>query len=509
VHMNSIAVDVDGNLILSSRHLSEITKIDRRTGDVLWRLGGKYNQFQFTGGGYGPSYQHCVRTVEGHPGRITMFDNGNSRSPQYSRAVEFALDAPNKTASTVWEYRHKPDRYSYWMGSVQRFPNGNTLIDWADQSLPKATEVTASGEVLLEADFVAKANCYRTQRFDWSSVMQKPYLIAESQPDRVALIFNKFGDRKVKQYIVYGGRRNTQLMPLDTTSETVLYLSNLVDKRIYQFKVCAVDSSGSVSPFSNIEEVYVSYALPGENVVVNGDFSNDSSGWQFLVRDEASAAGAVVNGEFRVQVGSGAGGAEYWKIQLIQEGIRVIQGRKYRLEFDAHADANRPVEPRVAQNGGNFTNYAKTNATVIKRLKAHYTFDFTMEDPTDYQARVVLNSGTSDVAVYFDNVSFSEVDSSPVRAVDGDKPAAFELLQSYPNPFNPRATVRFTLEKDVRVRLTVFNTLGRKVATLTDGTLAAGRHQAVFDAGGLPGGLYWVRMETGSCSQTRKMLYLK
>jgi hypothetical protein len=133
---------------------------------------------------------------------------------------------------------------------------------------------------------------------------------------------------------------------MDTTPDPFSYFTDLEDKRIYLFKVCAVDSQGNKSLFSDVEETYVSYALPGENVLTNGDFSNGDAGWQFLVRDEAAAQGAVVNGEYRVQVG--AGGAETWKVQLIQEGIRVIQGRNYRLEFDARADANRPVKPRAS-----------------------------------------------------------------------------------------------------------------------------------------------------------------
>ena len=68
VHGNAIEVDADGNLLISSRHLSEITKIDRSTGAIIWRLGGKNNQFTFVGdptlpsvGGF--SYQHDIRRL--------------------------------------------------------------------------------------------------------------------------------------------------------------------------------------------------------------------------------------------------------------------------------------------------------------------------------------------------------------------------------------------------------------------------------------------------------------
>ena len=99
VHGNAIEVDVDGNLLLSSRNLDEITKIDRLTGEIIWRFGGKGNQFQMRGAGRFFSHQHDVRRAPN--GNITVFDNGNLSSPQESRAVEFQLveAGPMKTAS--------------------------------------------------------------------------------------------------------------------------------------------------------------------------------------------------------------------------------------------------------------------------------------------------------------------------------------------------------------------------------------------------------------------------
>lgn len=198
IHMNSIAVDYDGNIIISSRHLDEVTKINRQNGDIIWRLGGENNDFAFIDDNFGISYQHFARPVEGKQNNYIVFDNGNYHNPRFSRAVEFHLDTLNMTASKVWEYRHTPDRYTPWMGNAQRLPNGNTLINYADGSLPKATEVSESGEIVYEGDFVSYTHCYRTFRFEWESVVNVPYLVAESYSDKVTLIFNKFGDNNVE-----------------------------------------------------------------------------------------------------------------------------------------------------------------------------------------------------------------------------------------------------------------------------------------------------------------------
>ncbi|MBI5324535.1 MAG: aryl-sulfate sulfotransferase [Ignavibacteriae bacterium] len=134
-HSNSIAIDLDSNLLLSSRFLDEITKINRKTGEIIWRLGGskcKNNQFRFVNdtiwGFFGFSHQHSVSRLPN--GNLLLFDNGNSRPFPFSRAVEYELNEVEKTAKRVWQYRSFPDTYSSAMGNVQRLPNGNTLIGW-------------------------------------------------------------------------------------------------------------------------------------------------------------------------------------------------------------------------------------------------------------------------------------------------------------------------------------------------------------------------------------------
>ena len=103
VHSNAISMDTDGTLLLSSRHLDEIMKIDRQTGDIIWRWGGKNNEFTFVDDTRGFSHQHAVRRIPN--GDVTLFDNGNFHSPPFSRALEYRLDELGKTATLVWEYR--------------------------------------------------------------------------------------------------------------------------------------------------------------------------------------------------------------------------------------------------------------------------------------------------------------------------------------------------------------------------------------------------------------------
>jgi len=101
VHMNSVALDNDDNLLVSSRNLNEVTKIDHQTGAIIWRLGRNAvnNQFTFVNDPRGFAYQHDARRLPN--GHITLFDNGNFLNPQTSRAIEYALDEQAKVATLV------------------------------------------------------------------------------------------------------------------------------------------------------------------------------------------------------------------------------------------------------------------------------------------------------------------------------------------------------------------------------------------------------------------------
>ncbi len=89
-------------------------------------------------------------------------------------------------------------------------------------------------------------------------------------------------------------------------------------------------------------------------------------------------------------------------------------------------------------------------------------------------------------------------------------PKEFALEQNYPNPFNPSTNINFALPQASEVTLTVYDMLGRKVATLISGEqLQAANHSVRFDASALASGMYIYRIEAGSFVSTRKMMLIK
>ena len=184
-HSNAIELDNDGNLLISSRNMDEITKIDRKTGRIIWRFGGENNQFTFINDPDGFSHQHAIRRIKN--GNITLFDNGNFHNPPYSRAVEYKLDEVNKTATLVWQYRNDPDIYAPATGFVQRLENNNTLICWGLTN-PTLCEVRYDGTKVLEMTMPQGVFSYRAFKYPWkelpnSEILPSAYSLIQNYPN--------------------------------------------------------------------------------------------------------------------------------------------------------------------------------------------------------------------------------------------------------------------------------------------------------------------------------------
>ena len=97
-------------------------------------------------------------------------------------------------------------------------------------------------------------------------------------------------------------------------------------------------------------------------------------------------------------------------------------------------------------------------------------------------------------------------DDGQVLALD---PAAIDLVQAYPNPFNPSTTLSLTLGATGPVELAVFNLGGQRVKTLVNGSMSAGAHEIRFDAASLPSGLYLARLVTENGTQVTRLILSK
>ncbi|NQY09103.1 MAG: aryl-sulfate sulfotransferase [Flavobacteriales bacterium] len=169
VHMNSIQQDTDGNIIISNRNMDEVTKINRSDSSIIWRLGGKNNDFEFTNDTSMFTTQHDAKRIEN--GNITIFDNSVfNDSP--TRGVEYEMDEVAMTVTMVWEQKREIERAITSMGNIQRLPNGNSIFSWGSVWLeePNVAEYEPDGtkvfELYIDGDYSNKTT-YRAYRFVW------------------------------------------------------------------------------------------------------------------------------------------------------------------------------------------------------------------------------------------------------------------------------------------------------------------------------------------------------
>jgi hypothetical protein len=492
-HMNAIARDEDGHILLSSRHLSEITKINIHTGEIIWRLGGAHNQFTFINDPLnGFRNQHDIRAIGNE--RYTLFDNGNGHIPPQTRAVEYELDTLAMTATLRWQYQNPYGGYSDIMGNVQRLSNGNTLINWADEGLPKATEVTPDGQLAFEL-WLDGYETYRAFKFPWNGLSPVPCLVAESHEEAVALFINKFGDLDVTRFRIYGGTSPNPTQLIATSESTVAALTDLESPQTWYFRTTAVNGAGQESGYSNEEEVFVSFTAPGQNMVLNGDFSHSRNHWYYNVFGGAVANWLIEGDVSHFSISSGGEYTSY--IQLVQLGMELIRGENYIFEFDAWADAPRTIEASILEYGDDYTNFGQINPTYITPVHQHFSYPFTMQDQSHFNSLVVFLLGTSDIDVYLDNVSFKH-DLNP-QAVEPEvqREADFQLLGNYPNPFNSRTTIRFETGRPTHVTIRLYDVLGRLQSAVCNRPFDVGKHQVFVDGSGLGSGVYFYTIEAG------------
>ncbi len=212
-HINAISIDPnDRNLVISGRNTCACYKIDRRTGKVLWRLGGKHSDFAM-GPGTRFHFQHDVNI---HPyGLLTLFDNegGPPQMAAQSRALVLSIDAPRHRVSLVHAFRHHPAVYSDALGSVQPLADGTWFVGWG-----RATDFTrysSSGEVLFDGHLAPGSSSYRAFLQQWNGTPTTMPAIAVTRAGDAATVYASWnGSGRLARWIVLGGPTATQLRQL-------------------------------------------------------------------------------------------------------------------------------------------------------------------------------------------------------------------------------------------------------------------------------------------------------
>lgn len=221
-HINSIEKDQYGNFLVSSRHLHTVTYLNGSTGDILWILGGKLNQFKDLSGGDATNFawQHNARWTNDTLTGLTLFDNaatGFNVTESQTRGIRMSIDQGNKTVRLEQNFLNPQKISSESQGNVQLLPNDNVLMGYG--SNPAMTEYSANGTVLWNIQFGLYANTtvqtYRAYKMNWTATPTAKPALAQTIPLQPNVSRNLFvswnGATEVRGWAVLGSNSTSQL----------------------------------------------------------------------------------------------------------------------------------------------------------------------------------------------------------------------------------------------------------------------------------------------------------
>lgn len=243
-HLNSVAIDHDGNLILSMRNTWGIYKINHSTGAVMWTLGTNHNQFK-RGSGVQTEFQHAAEVQP--DGTLVVFDDGGGPPTlRNARAIHIALNTSAMTATLVKQYSHSPGLNTNFEGNAQSLPGGDLFVGWGQQ--PYFSEFTASGQQDFDARFTAPTDSYRAYRFYWNA--QPPTLpaiaVGRGANGKSTVWASWNGATTVSSWRVLGGSSPSSLAVIGQYAKTNFETALNVPSEAPYFAVQALDSKGHV-----------------------------------------------------------------------------------------------------------------------------------------------------------------------------------------------------------------------------------------------------------------------
>lgn len=256
VHINSVDKNDQGHYLVSCRHLHAVFCVDGDTGDILWILGGKHNEFADVSDGEATrfTWQHDARWRG--PNTLTIFDNssnGEDESTADSRGALIELDVSAQTARLVTNYDHPQGFMAVSQGNLQVLDSGNVLVGWGHSAA--FTEYTPAGDIVCDVHFGASAYftfgrivSYRVTKGNWIGT---PNTMPDAAiaDDSVYVSWN--GATEVASWLLEAwdgaSLKNVTFIPVDEVNRTGFETKiPLPPKVTSYFRVCALNSDGDV-----------------------------------------------------------------------------------------------------------------------------------------------------------------------------------------------------------------------------------------------------------------------
>jgi Arylsulfotransferase (ASST) len=241
-HINSVALGPDGNYLISGRNTHALYDINRRTGAIRWRLGGKRTDFVM-GSAATFNWQHDARWHSHNT--ISLFDNGaNPAVEKESRALLLRVNVGARKVSLAHAYVHPQGLLSGSQGNMQMLPKGHVFVGWGQN--PWFTEFDAAGHVVFNGYFAKDADSYRAYRLKWRGrPAVRPIAAVRRSGGRVTVYASWNGATGVSRWQVLAGPSGRKLKPVRTVARTGFETAIELTTGAKMFAVHAVGFTGA------------------------------------------------------------------------------------------------------------------------------------------------------------------------------------------------------------------------------------------------------------------------
>jgi hypothetical protein len=256
-HINSVAPTPDGNILISGRDTGAVYKVDRRTGRIIWQLGGRRSDFRI-GKGARFAWQHDAQLAG--PNRLVLFDNSDAPPAakpirNHSRGLILRLNLRRRVASLAHQYIQPERVLASSQGNVELLPNGNVFVGWGSQ--PTCTEFSRGGKVLLDVHFEATNSTYRCFRMPWTGrPTERPAIASEKRPNGTVKAWASWnGDTRVARWQLLAGRSASSLAVVGSARRTGFETEVTASTRRPLVAMRGLDASGKVLGITAVTQV--------------------------------------------------------------------------------------------------------------------------------------------------------------------------------------------------------------------------------------------------------------
>jgi hypothetical protein len=248
-HINAISQQGEEDLV-DSRNTWAAYEVHARTGQIVWRLGGKRSSFAM-GPGASPAWQHDARLDPG--GTISFFDNGATpKVHSQSRVIVLALNLQNMTATLVSSFVHPTPLVAASQGDFQPLAGGNWSVGWGQE--PYFSEFSSSGQLLFDAHLPPAYQSYTVLKFPWTGEpAQPPALVVHRGVRRIVAYVSWNGATAVAQWRLEAGSSTHALSPVATSPRRGFESAIAVAGTPRYLAVQALGAGGEVLATSAIE----------------------------------------------------------------------------------------------------------------------------------------------------------------------------------------------------------------------------------------------------------------